>query len=64
MYTIWIFLVLTQGHTIEVGGFVSEEECNVARKEVVVQREAINKEKSYIIAEYLGTTKCIQVHKK
>ena len=69
MSMVWIFLVLTNGHIIETGGFQDEETCNSTRNEIIVQREAIGHDpkvygKPYMLTNQFEATKCFQVWKK
>lgn len=69
MIEVWVFLVLTGGHMIEVGGFIIEETCNNTREQVLIQREAIGhgptyNGKVYELTKHYETTKCFKVWKK
>ena len=59
MYTVWVFLILTNGHMIEVGKFKDEATCEATRKEVIVQRNSIG----YELTKHFEPTKCFQVWK-
>ena len=65
---VWVFIILTQGHMLEVGGFKDEETCNSTREQIKIQREAIgfgdSKERTYMLTKHFETTKCFMLWKK
>lgn len=71
MTIVWVFLMLMNGHMVEVGGFQSEESCDTTRKEIVIQRAKLGyggEEKNahtreYILTSYFETSKCFKVWK-
>jgi hypothetical protein len=68
MGMVWIFLIVTNGHMMEIGKFQSEEVCEQTRKEVIIQRTEIGYPKEmtkdgYILTKYFETTKCFKVWK-
>lgn len=69
MTSIWVFLILMNGHIVEIGGFYSEADCDSQRKEIIVQRaslgygDSIRPGPGYILTNYFETTKCFKVWK-
>lgn len=67
MTTVWVFLIIMNGHIQQVGGFTNEVDCENTRNEVIVQRTEIGYGNSslrpYILSKHFETTKCFKVWK-